>query len=66
MAFSAKSKKSGRTFYLHQKEVTLRGGRKQVIYYFAGEAKVGAIDSLPAGYMVGENSKTGLPILKKA
>ncbi len=66
MAFSAISKKSGRTFYLHSKEVTLRGGRKQRIYYFAGEAKDGAIDSLPAGYAVGENSKTGLPILKKA
>ena len=66
MAFSATSKKSGRTFYLHSKEVTLRGGRKQRIYYFAGEAKEGAIDSLPPGYALGENSKTGLPILKKA
>lgn len=66
MAFSATSKKSGRTFYLHSKEVTLRGGRKQRIFYFAGEVKEGAIDSLPPGYALGENSKTGLPILKKA
>jgi len=66
MAFSATSKKSGRTFYLHSKEVTLRGGRKQRIYYFAGEVKEGAIDSLPPGYALGENSKTGLPILEKA
>ena len=66
MAFSAISKKNGRAFYLHSKEVTLRGGRKQRIFYFASEAKEGAIDSLPPGYMVGENSKTGLPILKKA
>ena len=66
MAFSATSKKSGRTFYLHSKEVTLRGGRKQRIYYFGGEVKEGAIDSLPPGYVLGENSKTGLPILKKA
>ena len=65
MAFSAVSKKSGRTFYLHSKEVILRGGRKQRIYYFGGEAKEGAIDSLPPGYTLGENSKTGLPILKK-
>jgi hypothetical protein len=65
MAFSATSKKSGRTFYLHSKEVTLRGGRQQRIYYFAGEVKPGAIDSLPDGYTLGENSKTGLPILKK-
>ncbi|OGX04779.1 MAG: hypothetical protein A3G87_02950 [Omnitrophica bacterium RIFCSPLOWO2_12_FULL_50_11] len=65
MAYSVTSKKSGRTFYLHKKDVTLRGGRQQTIYYFAGAVKEGAIDSLPAGYMIGENSKTGLPILKK-
>ncbi len=66
MAYSAKSKKTGRSFYLHKKEVTLRGGRKQIIFYFAGEAKEGAVDSLPPGYAIGENSKTGLPILKRA
>jgi len=66
MSFSAVSKKSGKTFYLHSREVTLRGGRKQRIYYFAGEVKQGAIDQLPPGYAIAENSKTGLPILKKA
>ncbi|OGW76406.1 MAG: hypothetical protein A3J52_03930 [Omnitrophica bacterium RIFCSPHIGHO2_02_FULL_49_9] len=66
MAYSVASKKTGRTFYLHQKEVTLRGGRKQLIYFFAGTVRDGAVDGLPAGYAVGENSKTGLPILKKA
>ena len=66
MAYSVQSKKSGETYFLHSKEVTLRGGRKQRIYYFGGEVKPGAIDSLPAGYALGENSKTGLPILKKA
>ena len=66
MAFSAVSKKSGKTFFLHSREVILRGGRKQTIYYFGGEVKQGAIDKLPAGYVIGENSKTGLPILKKA
>lgn len=65
MAFSAVSKKSGKTFYLHAREVTLRGGRKQTIYFFAGEIKQGAVDQLPPGYGIGENSKTGLPILKK-
>ena len=66
MAYSVKSQKNGRTFYLHTKEVTLRGGRKQTIFYFAGSIKEGAIDNLPPGYAIGENSKTGLPILKKA
>ena len=66
MAFTAISKKTGRTFYLHKRDVKLRGGRLQTIFFFAGEAKEGAIDNLPPGYAVGENSKTGLPILKKA
>ena len=66
MAFSAISKKTGQPFYLHKREVTLRGGRKQMIFFFAREAKEGAIDELPPGYAIGENSKTGLPILKKA
>ncbi len=65
MPYSAQSKKTGRTFYLHSKEVILKGGRKQRIYFFGGTVKEGAIDDLPPGYGVGENSKTGLPILKK-
>ena len=65
MAFSAQSKKSGKTYYLHSKEVTLRGDRKQRVYYFAGQAGEFAIDALPEGYEVAENSRTGLPLLKK-
>ena len=29
----------GKTYFLHSKNVTLRGGRNQTIYYFAKEAK---------------------------
>jgi hypothetical protein len=55
MAFSTQSKKTGETYILHSKEVTLRGGRKQRIYYFGREEKEGACD-LPDGYEVIENS----------
>lgn len=66
MAHSVKSKKSGKTYYLHTKEVKLAGGRKQRIYYFAGEEdKKNALDSIPAGYEVFENKRTGLPMLRK-
>lgn len=65
MAYSVKSKKSGKTYYLHTKEVELTGGRKQRIYYFAGEEKKEAVDALPAGYEVTENARTGLPMLRK-
>ena len=66
MAYNVKSKKSGETYYLHNREVTLRGGRKQTIYFFARTEKEGALDELPSGYEVMENSRTGLPMLRKA
>ncbi len=65
MAFTQVNSK-GQTYYLHEREVTLKGGRKQVIYFFGREAKEGAIDALPEGYEVIENTRTGLPILKKS
>ncbi|MBN1549332.1 hypothetical protein JW872_01590 [Candidatus Babeliales bacterium] len=65
MAYSVKSKKSGKMYYLHSKLVKLAGGRKQTIYYFAGKAGSNAIDALPAGYEVMENKRTGLPMLRK-
>ncbi len=65
MAFSHVNSK-GQTYYLHEREVTLKGDRKQVIYFFAREVKDGAIDAVPAGMTIIENTRTGLPILKKA
>lgn len=65
MAYSVQSKKTGETYYLHSKDVILRGGRKQTIYFFARTERDGAMDDLPAGYAVMENSRTGLPMLKK-
>ena len=65
MAFSYTNSK-GRTYYLHSKEVALRGGRQQTIYFFSKDVKPGALHVLPSGKIVVENSKTGLPILKGA
>lgn len=65
MAFTVKSKKTGEDYILHTKEVTLRGGRQQTIYFFARQEKEGALDALPEGYEVMENSRTGLPMLRK-
>lgn len=65
MAYSYMNGK-GQTYYLHGKEVTLQGGRKQRIHYFAREARPGeAMDALPDGTRVVENARTGLPFLKK-
>lgn len=56
----------GQDYYLHMRDVTLKGGRVQRIYFFAKKESEGAVDDLPAGYMVIENARTGLPILKKS
>ena len=64
MAYSHTNSK-GRTYYLHGKDVILKGGRKQTIYYFAKDARPNALDAVPDGYMIIESSRTGLPILKK-
>ena len=65
MPYSYKNSQ-GQTYYLHGKEVTLQGGRKQKIHYFAREAKPGDVmDALPDGHLVVENPRTGLPFLKR-
>lgn len=63
MAYSVKNSK-GNTYFLHKRDTTLKNGRTQTIYFFAKEVKDGALDAVPAGYMVSE-SKNGLPVLKK-
>jgi hypothetical protein len=63
MAYSHTNSK-GRTYFLHSRETTLKNGGTQTIYYFGKEAKEGAIDAVPDGYVVSE-SRNGLPVLKK-
>jgi hypothetical protein len=64
MAYEFKNSK-GVSYFLHSKEVLLKGGRKQMIYYFARDVRPGALDAVPAAYAVQETAKTGMPILKK-
>ncbi|HVE80933.1 MAG TPA: hypothetical protein VNA68_02220 [Candidatus Dormibacteraeota bacterium] len=65
MAYSHTNSK-GQEYFLHGKDVTLKGGRVQRIYFFARDVRDNdAVDALPAGYIVQENPRTGLPILKK-
>lgn len=64
-AYSAKNSK-GQTYYLHSKDVILKGGRPQTIYYFAkAEKKESALAAIPAAYEVSENKRTGLLFLRK-
>ena len=57
----------GKSYYLFKKEVNLKGGKKQLIYFFAKDPnneKGTPVPDLPEGKVVKENTKTGLPFLK--
>ena len=65
MAYSYTNSK-GQTYYLHMKDVTLKNGHQQTIYFFARDVRDGALDSVPGGYEVVETERTGMPVLKKS
>ena len=64
MAFTFKNSK-GVSYYLHHKDVVLRGGKKQRIYFFARDVRDGSLDEVPEGYEVMETQRTGMPVLRK-
>jgi hypothetical protein len=55
----------GVTYYLHGRTRVLKSGKESTLYFFSKEVKDGALNSVPAGYVVSE-TKNGLPVLKKA
>ncbi len=55
----------GTKYYLHFKDVNLKGGRQQRIYFFAKDIRDGSLDAVPDAYEVMETQRTGMPILKK-
>ncbi|NTU75027.1 MAG: hypothetical protein HGA86_02785 [Anaerolineaceae bacterium] len=63
MAYTHKNSK-GVTYVLHGKTRKTANGTT-TLYYFAKEAKEGALDAVPAGYKVAETAN-GLLVLKKA
>ena len=53
-------------YTLFSREVELRGGKKQTIYFFSKKLpKSGDPCDIPDHMEVGVNSRTGLPYLKK-
>jgi len=64
MAYEFKNSR-GVSYFLHSKDVILKGGRKQTIFYFARDVRPSALNEVPAAYKVIETAKTGMPILKK-
>jgi len=65
MAYSVISDKSGKTYHLHNKVVTLKNtGKQQTIYFFSVKPE-GSID-MPEGWQVVQNQRSGLPFLKRS
>ncbi len=66
MAAYAHTNSKGVQYFLHKKDVILRGGKNQTIYFFA---KVvggkGEPTELPAGYEVTENPRNGFLTIRK-
>ncbi len=64
MAFEFTNSK-GVKYYLHFKDVNLKGGRIQRIYFFARDIRDGSLDAVPEKFKVIETERTSMPILKK-
>lgn len=55
----------GVTYHLNSKEVTLRGGKLQTIYYFSKDVRPETTADLPAGFSVNENPRNGFLTIKR-
>lgn len=55
----------GVTYYLNSKDVTLRGGKKQTIYYFSKDERKDTAVDLPSDRKVQENPRNGFLTLKR-
>lgn len=65
MAYTQTNPK-GVKYYLNSKEVTLRGGKKQTIYYFSKDLRPDtAVEALPAGMEVHVNERNGFMTVKR-
>ncbi len=64
MAAYKHTNSKGVTYYLNTKEVTLRGGKVQRIYYFSKDERPEGCD-LPDDRMVTENPRNGFLTVKR-
>jgi hypothetical protein len=55
----------GVTYYLNSKDVVLRGGKSQTIYYFSKDDRKDTGTELPGDREVNENPRNGFLTLKR-
>jgi len=56
----------GVTYYLNSKDVVLRGGKQQTIYYFSKDERKDTATELPSGFSVNENPRNGFLTVKRS
>lgn len=59
MATYKHTNSKGVTYYLNSKDVVLRGGKEQTIYYFSKDDRAEGISAVPDGMQVNENPRNG-------
>lgn len=64
MSYSHTNSK-GVTYYLNAKEVMLRGGRPQTIYFFSKDDRPKTGVDLPDTHKVAESPNSGMLVLKR-
>lgn len=64
MATYKHTNSKGVTYYLNSKDVVLRGGKQQTIYYFSKDDRKDTGTELPSGKSVNENPRNGFLTLK--
>ena len=64
MAYKHQNSK-GVTYYLNCKDVVLRGGKKQTIYFFSKDERADTGCDLPEDRVVNENPRNGFLTLKR-
>lgn len=55
----------GQKYYLHSRLIELRSHHLQQIYFFVKTQKEGVMYEIPKGFEVVENTRTGLPCLRR-
>lgn len=65
MAAYKHTNSKGVTYYLNSKNVVLRGGKEQRIYYFSKDDRKETGSDLPAGMSVNENPRNGFLTVKR-
>jgi hypothetical protein len=66
MAGYTHTNSKGTKYYLNSKEVRLRNGKSNRIYFFSKDMRRETAADLPEGRIVKEATRSGLPVVAKA